>query len=34
MADENKIRQALKKEGFEFPVMRDKDEKSVRLHVC
>ena len=31
MADESKIRQALEEKGFEFPVMRDKDEKSVRL---
>ena len=31
MADEKKIREALKQQGLEFPVMRDEEEKSVHL---
>ncbi|MFQ5844186.1 MAG: peroxiredoxin family protein [Planctomycetota bacterium] len=31
MADEDKIRQALRQKGWEFPVMRDEEEQTVRI---
>lgn len=31
MADEERIRQRLEREGWEFPVMRDRDEHTVRI---
>jgi hypothetical protein len=31
MADEEKIRQALREKNWQFPVMRDKEEKTVRI---
>jgi hypothetical protein len=31
MADEDKIRQALRQNGWEFPVMRDRDEQTVKI---